>query len=212
VPEFERTYNVTITTTTGASQGKGNTIGKQLANGDYADVVIMAKEGLLEVIADGRTVPGTNVDLAKTPVGVLVRAGAPKPDISTVEAFRQLLLRAKGVAIPPSTVGIYLTDKLFPQLGIADAMAPKTTTFGPESVAKGDAEVAVRAVSELLNVPGTDFVGTIPPAIQYISVFSGAVVSGTKQPEMAKQLLAFFASGKALKAIKDSGMEPMGTR
>ena len=211
LPEFERTAGVTVTTTSGASQGNGpNTIGAQLGRGVPADVVIMAKEGLVELIANGKIVAGTNVDLAQTPVGVSVRAGAPKPDISTVDAFKQTLLRAKSVVIPPSTVGIYLTTKLFPRLGIADEMAGKTTTSG--SVAKEDAELAVRAVSELLHVPGTDFVGTIPPEVQFISVFSAAVVAGSKEPEASKRLIAFLASEKATTAVKNSGMERLRPR
>lgn len=209
LPEFERTAGVKITTTSGASQGNGpNTIGAQLARGVPADVVIMAKEGLVDLIADGKIVTGTNVDLAQTPVGMSIRAGAPKPDISTVDAFKKSLLGAKSVAIPPSTVGIYLTTKLFPRLGIADEMAAKTTTSG--SVAKGEAELAVRAVSELLHVPGTDFVGTIPPEIQFISVFSAAVVAGSKEHEASKRLIAFLASENATTAVKNSGMERLG--
>ena len=101
----------------------------------------MGKEGLVELIADGKIASGTSVDLAQTPVGLSVRAGAPKPDISTLEAFKQTLLRAKSVAIPTSTVGIYMKTKIFPQLGIADQMAPKTIIADASAVAKGDAEL-----------------------------------------------------------------------
>src|SRR6266566_2967692 len=129
IPEFERTTGITVTTTAGASQGSGpNTIGAQLRRGVAADVIIMSREGLEELIAEGRTHPGTATNLAMTPLGMAVRAGAPKPDISTVEAFKQTLLRAKSITFASSTTGIYLTTMLFPRLGIASEMAAKSTT------------------------------------------------------------------------------------
>jgi molybdate transport system substrate-binding protein len=210
LPEFERTSGIMVTTTMGFSQGEGDTIAKQLARGVPADVVILAKEGLGDISAD-KIAAGTNVDLAETPTGVSVRAGAPKPDISTVEAFKQMLHRAKIVAIPPSTVGIHLRTKLYPQLGMAEEMAGKTTTDNG-ALAKGDADIAIRAVSELLNIKGADFVGTIPKEIQFISVFSAAVVAGAKEPDAARQLIAFLRSDKATAAIKKSGMEPSRAR
>jgi molybdate transport system substrate-binding protein len=213
LPEFERETGIKVTTTSGPSQGTSpDTIGAQLHRGVPADVVIMGKEGLVELIADGKIVAGSNVDLAQTPVGVSVRAGAPKPDISTLDAFKQTLLRAKSIAIPTSTVGIYLTTKLFPQLGIADEMASKTKISDASAVAKGDAELAIRPVSELLPVPGIELVGTIPANVQYNSVFSAAEVAGSKEPKAAKLLIAFLASKKTATAIKQSGMEPLRAR
>ena len=163
LPEFERTTGINVTTTSGASLGNDpNTIGAQLRRGVPADVVILSREGLSELIAEGRIVAGTDTDLAQAPLGVAVRAGAPKPDISTIEALKQTLLRAKSVTFTSSTSGVYLTTTLFPRLGIADEMAKKSTTSGVAAVAKGDAEIAIQPVSELLPVPGVDFVGTIP--------------------------------------------------
>jgi molybdate transport system substrate-binding protein len=210
LPEFERTTGIKVTTTMAFSQGTGDTVAKQLARGVPADVVILAKEGLADISAD-KIAAGTKVDLAESPTGVSVPAGAPKPDISTVEAFKQMLHRAKVVAIPPSTVGIHLRTKLYPQLGMAEEMAGKTSTDNG-ALARGDADIAIRAISELLNVKGADFVGTIPKEIQFISVFSAAVVAGAKEPEAAKQLIAFLKSDKATAAIKQSGMEPIRLR
>jgi molybdate transport system substrate-binding protein len=208
-PEFEKASGINVAVTRGASQGVGpDTIGAQLHLGVPADVVIMSREGLDELIAEGWAVPGTDVDLGQTPLGLSVRAGAPKPDISTVEAFKRTMLRAKSVTFPGSTTGMYLATKLFPQLGIAKEMAGKTTSTGVAAVAKGDAEIAVQPVSELLHVPGTDFVGTIPAEIQYVSVFSAAMVKDPKQARASKELLAFLGSEKAKAAIKKSGMEP----
>ncbi len=213
VPPFEKSTGIKVTIARGASQGRGpNTIGAQLRRGVPADVVIMSKEGLNDLMAAGKIVPGTAVDLAQTPLGVAVRAGASKPDISTVEDFKQTLLRAKSITFPASTTGIYMTAKLFPQLGIAEELAGKITNTGVAAVAKGDAEIAIQPVSELLHAPGADFVGTIPKQIQYISIFSAAIVAGGKQAEASYRLIAFLKSQPAAKAIRDSGMEPLLSR
>jgi molybdate transport system substrate-binding protein len=212
-PEFEKSTGIKLTVTRGASQGSGpDTIGAQLRRGVAADVVIMSREGLDDLIAEKRIVAGSDVNLGQTPLGMAVRTGAPKPDISTVEAFKRTMLRAKSVTFPGSTTGIYMVKKLFPQLGIASEMAPKTTSTGVAAVAKGDAEIAVQPVSELLHAPGTEFVGTIPKEIQYVSVFSAAMVMGSKEAKAAKQLIDFLTSDKAKLAIKASGMEPVKAR
>jgi molybdate transport system substrate-binding protein len=213
LPEFEKTTGITVTTASGASQGSGpNTIGAQLRRGVPADVVIMSREGLDDLIAEGRIVMKTDVNLAQAPLGMSVRAGAPKPDISSVEAFRQTLLRAKSITFPGSTTGLYMTTKLFPQLGIARAIAGKITNTGVAAVASGESEIAIQPVSELLHAPGVEFVGTIPAEIQYISVFAAAMVAGSKEPEASKRLIAFLTSEKAASAIKKTGMEPSKSR
>ena len=212
-PEFEKATGIKVIVARGASQGVGpDTIGAQLHLGVPEDVVIMSREGLDELIAEGWIVSGTDVDLGQTPLGLSVRAGAPKPDISTVEAFKQTMLRAKSVTFPGSTTGIYLATKLFPQLGIAKEMTPKTSSTGVAAVAKGDAEIAVQPVSELLHAPGTDFVGTIPAEIQYVSVFSAGMVKDPKQAAASRKLLDFLTSEKAKAAIKKSGMEVLAAR
>src|SRR6266436_2533510 len=119
LPEFERTSGIAVTTGSGASQGTGpHTIAAQLARGVHADVVIMSREGLAELIAANRIAAGTDVDLAQVPLGVAVRAGAARPDVRSVDAFKQVLLKAKLIAVPGSTSGIWLKDDLFPRLGL----------------------------------------------------------------------------------------------
>jgi molybdate transport system substrate-binding protein len=212
LPEFERTTGITVTTASGASQGSGpNTIGAQLRRGVPADVVIMSKEGLADLKAEGKILAGSDVDLAQTPIGMAVRTGMPKPDISTVDAFTQTLLRAKAVVVPGSTTGIYLTTKVFPRLDVAKTMTVKITQRGSEAaalVAAGDADLVIQPVSELLHASGVDFVDTIPTDLQYISVFTGAVVAGSRETDAAKQLIAFLSSENANIAIKRSGMAP----
>ena len=113
LPEFERSTGITVTTLSGSSQGKGpETIAAQLGRGVPADVAILSREGLTELIAAGRILAATDVDLARAALGVSVRSGTPKPDISTVEAFRQALIGARVVAVPASTSGIYSTTEL----------------------------------------------------------------------------------------------------
>jgi molybdate transport system substrate-binding protein len=213
LPEFERTTGIKVTTTTGGSIGNGpNTIGAQLRRGVAADVVILSREGLSELMSEGRIVAGTDTDLAQSPLGVAVRAGAPKPDLSTVESLKQTLLRAKSVTFTSSTSGVYLMTILFPRLGIADEMAKKTTTAGVASVVKGEAEMAIQPVSELLPVAGVDFVGTIPAEVQKVNVYAAAVVTDSKETGASKKLIAFLASDAATAAMKKSGMEPSRPR
>jgi len=163
----EKSTGITVTTARGASQGYGpTTIGAQLRRGQPADVVIMSREGLAELLAEGRIVIGSDVDLARVPLGVGVRAGTPRPDISAVNAFKQTLLRAKSIGIQ-STSGIYLKTRVFPQLGIAGALADKLSDAGAAEVTSGGVEMVVLPVSEILPVRGVDFVGTIPADLQF---------------------------------------------
>jgi molybdate transport system substrate-binding protein len=210
LPEFERSAGISVEVILGKSQGSGpDTIGAQLGRGVVADIVIMSREGLNDLIAANRIVAHSDIDLAKTPIGLSVRAGAPKPDIGTVEAFKNTLLHAKSITYPSSTTGIYMATKLFPQLGIASQVLPKSSNAGVAAVAKGDAEIAIQPVSELLHVPGTDFVGTLPREIQYISVFSTGLVTGSGRNSEAKKLVTFLGSATAKDAMRNSGMEPL---
>lgn len=213
LPEFERTTGIKVTTGTGASQGNGpDTIARQIGRGEPVDVVIMSREGLDLLIADGKITKGTDRDLAETPMGVAVRSGAPRPDINNLETFKQTLVSAKAVAYPGSTTGMFMTTTLFPRLGIAEEIARKVTitTRGAEAVAlvaKGAAELALQPVSELVHQPGVDFVGLFPPEAQYISVFSAAIVAGSKETEASRRLIEFLESDKSTAAIRNSGME-----
>ena len=145
LPEFEKATGISVTVMLGKSQGTDPaTIAAQLRRGVPADVVILSREGLNDLISDNRIAKNSDVDLAKTPLGMAVKAGAAKPDISTVEAFKNALLRARSITYPSSTTGIYMATKLFPQLGIAEAMAGKSTNAGVATVAKGEAEIAIQ--------------------------------------------------------------------
>ena len=213
LPEFERSSGVSVTTLSGASQGKGpETIGAQLSRGLAVDVAILSREGLTELIAAGRIVAGSDVDLATAGIGAAVRAGTRRPDISTVAAFKQALLSARVVAVPASTSGIYLTEEVFPRLGIADKLDIRVMPRGSQSaalVASGDANIVVQPPSELARVPGLDYLGPIPDELQLVQTFCAAIVAGSKELDASRRLIAFLASERAAAAIRNNGMEPV---
>lgn len=209
LPEFERTSGVTVTTSRGGSVGSSpRAIPNQIRRGVPADVVILAREGLKEIMDEGRIIQGTDIDLARSIIGVAVRAGARKPDISTVEALRETLLGAESVSVSTSTSGRYLTTELFPRLGIAEQMAPKIRTGGAAGVVDGEAELGLQQVSEILALEGADLVGPIPEEVQYVTTYSAAVVAGSAHADAARRLIAHLSSEAAFPAIVKAGLEP----
>jgi molybdate transport system substrate-binding protein len=173
----------------------------------------MSREGLTELIAAGRIFAGSDVDLATAALGAAVRAGAARPNVTTVDGFKRALLDAKVVAVPQSTSGIYLLKEVFPKLAIADRINVKVFERGSESaaaVATGQADIAVQPVSELISVQGIDYVGRLADDLQLIQMFSAAIVKGSKEVDAAKRLIQFLASDRAATAIRKNGMEPAG--
>ncbi|HEV2956829.1 MAG TPA: substrate-binding domain-containing protein [Xanthobacteraceae bacterium] len=216
LPEFERTTGIAVATASAASQGRGsNTMKAQLERGVRADVVILSREGLSELMAEGRIAGGTDVNLARVPLGAAVRMGTPTPDVDTVDGFKRTLLNARLIAMPGSTSGIFLMNDVLPRLGLADKIAVKVVPRGTDAtamVAAGDADIALAPVSELVNVPGVAFVGRLPAEVQLLQVFAAAIVAGSDRRDQAQRLIGFLASGQAAAAIEKSGMEPLGNR
>ena len=214
LPEFERTAGISVTTLSGASQGTGPaTIGAMLRRGQPADVVILNRQGLAALTADGKIVAGTDVDLAETLIGMAVRAGSPKPDISTFDAFRQTLLRANKVAVPGSSASGFA--EVLRRLGISTEIEVKIPSRGTESVAmvaRGTVQLSIQPVSEILHMPGVEFAGTLPSELQHRAVFAAAIIAGSKQAEASRRLIAFLSSDAATAAIMRSGMEPSRRR
>ena len=210
--EFERTTGIKVTTGSGASQGTGpQTIGAQLASGVTADLVILSREGLDELVAAKRIATGTDVNLARVGLGVAVRAGTPKPNVSTVEAFRQVVLAARTVSAA-STSGIWLVRDLLPRLGIVERVEVKITPRGSGAAAMaadGHVGVAVLPISEILTAKGVDYAASLAREIQFPRVFSAAIVAGSQEVDNASRLIAFLSSSQATEAIIKSGMEPM---
>jgi molybdate transport system substrate-binding protein len=211
VPEFERKTGHTIVTAYGASMGNApDAIPNRLQSGESADVVILASSALEELVKKHKVIPGTRVDLARSGIAMAVRAGAQKPDISTLGELRRTLLAAKSIAYSDSVSGVYVSTELFQRLGIAEILRSKCIKVdgmvGPV-VARGDAEIGFQQLSELLPIAGIDIVGPIPPEAQKITIFSGGVAVNSKEPEIAKQFLRFLASPDAVAPIKKSGMQ-----
>jgi molybdate transport system substrate-binding protein len=134
--------------------------------------------------------------------------------VSTVESFKQVLLKAKTIAIPGSTSGIWLTNDLFPRLVIADKINVKVTPRGTDAtgmVAAGAADLAVMPIGEIVHAAGVDLAGNLAPEIQFVQTFSAAVIAGSGEIENSKRLIEFLASTRASEAIRNSGMEPLAT-
>lgn len=212
LPAFEKGSGVTATSTLAASQGSGpDTIPALLRKGVEADVVILSTEGLAALVREGRVVAGSAVNLAQSPLGLAVRAGAPKPDITSVEGFKQAVLRAKSVNYV-STTAVYMNERLFPSLGIAEVVARKANEDTMANLPKSGVDLVLRPVSELVNLPGFDLVGPVPAQIQFMSVFAAAVVSGSKHVDAARHLIAVLSSDEAMVVAKRHGMEPVASR
>jgi molybdate transport system substrate-binding protein len=216
VPEFERATGHKVLTAYGPSMGTTvNAIPIRLERGEPADVLIMVGYALGDLAKQGKVTAGSSVDLMKSPIGMAVRAGAPKPDISSVEALKRTLLAAKSIAYSDSASGVYISTEMFQKLGIADEMKDKAkkipATPVREIVAHGDAELGFQQISELRPVHGIDIVGQLPPELQKITVFSAGIASVSKEPEAGKALIKFLASAAAAPVIINSGMEPIAT-
>ena len=220
-PLFETATGHTLVTTRGPSMGDSpEAIPTRLARGEPADVVILDGGAADELGRRGMTRPTSKVNLAESKIGMVVREGAPKPDISTVDALKRTLLAARSVGYSDSGSGTYLSTTLFPQLGIAEQMAAKSRKVrGPPSgepvaavVARGELEIGFQQVAELIHVPGVTFVGTIPAAVQPPTFFSGAITTKSAQPDAAAALLRFLTSPAAAPAISKAGLTPVTAR
>jgi molybdate transport system substrate-binding protein len=214
VPEFERLTGHKVLTAYGPSMGTTiNAIPVRLERGEPADVLIMVGYALGDLIKQRKAIADSRVDLVKSPIGVAVKAGAPKPDISSADALKRALLAAKSIAYSDSASGVYVSTEMFEKLGIADEMKHKAakipaTPVG-EIVARGDAEIGFQQISELLPVQGIDIVGPLPDALQKITVFSAGIATVSKEPEAGKALIKFLASPAVRDTILKSGMEPI---
>lgn len=212
-PAFERTagHRVVAATTT---MGVGDqAIARRLQRREPADVVIVDDDALAQMVTDGSVIGATRTPLARSGIGMAVRAGAPRPDISTLEALKRTLLSATSVAYSSSVSGRYLTTELFERLGIAQQMAGKSRRIEGERVgavvARGDAEIGFQQTSELLPVAGIEYVGPLPPEVQRVSMFSAGVTTHTRNRDAAEALIRFLASTDATEAVTRSGLAHM---
>lgn len=212
-PIYEQQTGKKIVLISGSSMGSSPTaIPARLKRGEEADLIVMAGPELDKMIRDGFAVPGSRVDLVLSKIGMAVQDGAPKPDISTTEAFVQTLLAAKSIGYSASASGTYLAQELFPKLGIWEQIKDKSKLIVKdrvaEWVARGDVEIGFQQVSEILPIPGIEFVGTLPDEIQKVTVFSAGLAIASKQADEGRQFIQFLTSPEARPIIIKQGLEP----
>jgi molybdate transport system substrate-binding protein len=211
-PKFAASTGNTLATTFGPSMGKApEAIPNRLARGEQADVVIMVGYALDDLMKQGKVDPASRVELADSRIGLVVRQGAPKPDISSVEGLKKTLLDAQSVAYSDSASGVYIEQQLFRKLGVEDQlklkakMVPKIPVGSV--VATGDYQLGFQQVSELLPVPGVTFVGKIPESVQLVTRFAAGIPVGGKHPTEAKALLAYLAAPAAQADVQATGLD-----
>ncbi|WP_412024108.1 substrate-binding domain-containing protein [Burkholderia cepacia] len=211
-PGFTAASGDTLDTISGPSMGQSKeAIPNRLAHGEKADVLIMVGYALDQLIKEGKVIPASRVELADSRIGMVVRAGAPKPDIGTVEQLKDVLLRAKSVAYSDSASGVYVEKEMFRKLGIEDQVKPKATMVPripvASVVANGDYEIGFQQVSELLPVPGVTYAGKVPESVQSVTRFAGGIPVGADHPDDAKKLLDYLASPQAQPAVRATGLD-----
>jgi len=207
VPEFERSTGHKVVTLWVPSVQMMT----RLKGGETVDLVVMSAASLAELIEHGMIDAGNRFDLAKSGVGVAVKAGAARPDISSGEALKRAVLAAKSIVYSTGPSGIYLAG-LFQRMGIADQIKHKIKQVQGEpagaSVARGEAELGFQQVSELLPVPGIDLIGPLPADVQQITVFSAGLHVAARHPDAARALVSFLTAPAAAPVIRKKGMEP----
>ena len=213
-PEYEKQSPNKIIISYGSSMGAApDSIPSRLSKGEQFDVLILAAPALDTFMKDGVLQSGTRVDLVASVMGAVVKTGAPKPDISTMAGLKSALLNAKSVAYSASASGVYLSTELFPKMGISEQMDKTARKIYSERVAsvvaRGDAELGFQQVSELIPIPGVDFIGELPPEAQKTVLFSAGITSNTKNQEASKDLIQFLASKKAVPIIQKAGLKPV---
>ena len=192
----------------------GGAINKRIAGGEYADVAISPTAGIEQLVKDAKAVPGSNRVVARSGVALAVKKGAPRPDISTAEALRRTLLSAKAVAYSDPAggggSGIHFA-KILQKLGIADQVNARAKlgsgVLNGEVVARGEADIAIQQMPELMGIAGIDIVGPLPGDLQLMTSFSAALLSSSKDPATAKALIEFLTSRETAALLKAAGFE-----
>ena len=213
-PLYEAASGVKIVSSYGASIGNApDSIPSRLARGEKFDIVILADNGLEALVRQGKVAGGSRVDLGRSLIGASVKKGTPKPDISTVPALKNALLNAKSIAYSASASGTYLSEELFPKLGVAERTKVTAKKIMSERVgavvARGDAELGFQQASELLPFTELDYLGPIPDEVQQKVFFSAGVMQDAPNPEGARRFIRYLASPAAAGVIKDTGLDPV---
>jgi molybdate transport system substrate-binding protein len=208
VPDFEQATGHKVVTSWGGTLD----IAARIGDGEVVDIVILSSTRIDDFIKQGLLAAGSRVDIARSGIGVAVRAGARAPDISCGAALKASLLAARSIVLSSGPSSVYLAD-LFQRMGIADAIKSKVIQIGPglpvgKAVARGEGEIGFTQVSELLSVKGVDYVGPLPGDVQHITVFSAGIHIAARAPDAAKALVEFLTAPPAASVIRRSGMEP----
>jgi molybdate transport system substrate-binding protein len=207
VPQYEKESGNKVATTWAGTAD----VMKRVKAGEVFDTVILASNSLEELTDTGKLMAGSRADVARSLVGVAVRSGAPKPDISSPDALKRTLTAAKTIGISTGPSGVYLTG-LFDKMGMLAELKPKFRTppsGAPvgELVAKGEAEIAFQQVSELIHFPGIQYVGPLPAALQQTTVFAGGVHAGAREPDAARAFLKFLSSSEHAAVLQKHGLD-----
>jgi molybdate transport system substrate-binding protein len=214
VPELERlTKKKIVTASTSIGTGE-NSIPNRLKRGEVVDIVIVSEPVLRQFIGEGLVLSAGHAPLARSIIGMAVRAGAPKPDIGSVDALKRTLLQAKSIGYSASVSGQYLTTELYQRLGIADQVLGKSRLVGGGErvgavVARGEVEIGFQQMSELLPVPGIAHITPLPAAVQKVASFAAGVAASSPHAALARTVIEFLASPAAARAIAESGLEPV---
>ena len=212
-PGFEKQTGHHLITAWGPSMGETpQAIPHRLSRGEDIDVVIMVGDSLNKLVSEGKVQDADHRLLARSRIGVAVKAGVQKPDISTLEGLKKTLLSAQSIAYSDSASGVFLSTVLFPRLGIYEQIKDKCRMIPAEPVgqvvARGEAEIGLQQISELLPVSGIDFVGALPDDAQQITPFSAGIVSSSKHSAAAKALIDYLASPEAAPLVRQTGLDP----
>jgi molybdate transport system substrate-binding protein len=215
-PVFEAETGVNLVTSYGSSSGGAtDSIPVRLARGEQFDVVIMARTSLDKLNAGGYIISTTRIDLGESIIGMAVRSGMPKPDITTVEAFRRTLTESRSIGYSASASGTYLSTVLWPEMGLWKEIESKSTRILSERVAsvvaRGDLEIGFQQISEILPIDGAELVGPIPSSLQQVTLFSAAVTKRTRDRELAWMLIKYLVSKDVANTVNSTGLVPMSS-
>ncbi len=209
-PDFERAHGCALAFTLDPTRA----VRRRIENGEPFDVAVAIRGGLDALAAQHRIAPATIVTVASTGLGVSVRAGAQRPDIGSVDAFRRALLAAQSVVRSREGASGAVFQRVLERLGIVEAMRDRIVIAGSgrvaEFVARGEAELAVQQISELVPVKGADFVGPFPAELQHVSEFAAGISAASTAPDLAKAFVALLAAPSTASLLKASGLEPAG--
>jgi molybdate transport system substrate-binding protein len=208
VASFEKSSGHRVTAVWSGTAG----VTKRISGGEVVDVVIVGAANIDQLIQEGKLVAGSRVDFAKSGVGIAVREGLPKPDISSAEAVKKAVLEAKSVAYSSGPSGLYIAE-LFKRMGIAEQVKnklklPPSNVLVGEVLARGEADLGFQQVSDLLHVKGIVYVGPLPAEIQNITVYAAGLHTAAPESEAAKALVKFLTAPEARPVITKAGMDP----